>query len=230
MKQTKSIDTIKSHTQAVLDYVQPSLPSNPIVVEAGSFYGHDTLRMKEFWPNATIHAFEPVPEIFELLQEKTKSVSEVFCHNVALAQHNGTQTFFLSEKPQKPNIASQAGSLLPPQERLKWSDQEFKKQITVNTTTLNNWVNQHKIEHIDFLWLDLQGYELNVLKAAENILPTVRVIYTEVHFCQAYKDQYEYTQVKKWLESHGFTLVAKDFPEQPKWFFGNAVFVNNAIV
>ena len=51
----------------LLPLISPLLPNNPIVVEAGAFNGADTKEISQFWPQGTIHAFEPVPEIFTKL-------------------------------------------------------------------------------------------------------------------------------------------------------------------
>src|SRR5579885_2222 len=214
---------INKHT--LLPLIKPYLPINPVIVEAGAFNGRDTKALTIFWPLATIYAFEPVPEIFAMLVENTKMIPTVHRYQYALSDNNGTATFYVAESPKKPGQPYQAGSLLKPKERLKLSDIEYKKTTEVQTITLDTWATQFHIDRIDFLWLDMQGYELNVLKAAPHVLKQVTVIYTEVEFVQAYEGQYLYKEVKEWLEHEGFTMIARDFPETPTWFFGNALFV-----
>ena len=126
--------------------------------------------LSETWPEGTIHAFEPVPEIFALLEKNTQHLSNVKRYPYALSDSNGTATFYVSSKPKFGNNPFQAGSLLKPKERLKFSDVEYKSTIEVSTITLDSWAEQNHIHAIDFLWLDMQGYELNVLKEAPRIL------------------------------------------------------------
>jgi len=81
--------------------------------------------------------------------------------------------------------------------------------------------------------LDLQGSELDVIMASPIILNTVKAIYTEVEFIEAYKGQHLYTDVKNFLESQGFKIIAKDFTNEEaetkkidigqKWY-GNILF------
>jgi hypothetical protein len=40
------------------------LPANPTIVEAGAHIGVDTVQMSKRWPRGTIHAFEPIPDLF----------------------------------------------------------------------------------------------------------------------------------------------------------------------
>ncbi len=194
-------------THQALDYIQKYLPNNPVIVEAGAFDGKDTLRLVQQWPHATIHAFEPVPDIFEQLKKNTEHLNNVHRYPLALSNTTGTATFYVSEKPNKPGKPTQAGALHKPKERLKHSPIEFPHTIDVPTITLDDWATQNNIDHVDMLWLDMQGYELPVMQAAPNILKTVNVIFTEVAFIEAYENQPQYKDVRGWLENNGFTMI-----------------------
>lgn len=213
--------------QNLLQLIRPYLPENPIIVEAGAFDGTDTKKLSAFWPKGTVHAFEPVPEIFQLLTEKTQHLSNVVRHHVALSEKNGAAQFYVSEKPSAPGKPFQAGSLLQPKERLEWSDAIYKTTIEVPTITIKDWARKQSIKHIDFLWLDAQGHELAILKGAQDLLNTVTVIYTEVQFVHAYENQPLYEEVKAWLQERGFKQLAQDFKDQTSWFYGNVIFVKN---
>lgn len=209
-----------------LDIMASYLPDNPVIVEAGAFDGSDTMKMAVQWPHGTIHAFEPVPELFEKLVSNTKDFKHVHCYQLALSDINGTATLYVSEKEEKPGVPSQASSLRKPKERLEWSPLQFPHTIQVPTITLEAWAHEYGVNHaIDCLWLDVQGHELNILRAAPNIVKNVKVIYTEVGFVEGYEGQPQYEEVKAWLEKHGFQEVGRDFENMTDWFFGNALFV-----
>lgn len=214
----------------LLPFIARYLCEDPVIVEAGAFDGKDTRANATFWNTSTIHAFEPVPDIYELLQYNTRELSNVHIHNLALSSTRGVATFHVSEKPSRPGKPFQAGSLHEPRERLQWSDARYTRTIEVQTTTLDQWADEQKIQKIDLLWLDAQGHELDILKGAHTILPQVSAIYTEVHFIHAYEGQPLYEELKAWLENHGFTQVAQDFQDQSRWFFGNVLFVRNDLV
>ena len=67
-------------------------------------------------------------------------------------------------------------------------------------------MNKNRIEYADFLKIDVQGYELSVLKGAKNSLKDVIGIEVEVEFAKIYKDQPCFTSIHEFLESQGFTL------------------------
>ncbi|MCX5924841.1 MAG: FkbM family methyltransferase [Candidatus Dependentiae bacterium] len=219
------ITVFKSHQ--ALDYIKPHLSSSPIIIEAGAFDGRDTQKLAATWPQGIIHAFEPVPELFALLQKNTAHLPNVHCYQLALSDKTGSATFYVSEKIKKQGMPTQAGSLHKPKERLLWSPIIFPHTIMVPTITLDAWADRYHIDSVDFLWLDMQGHELNVLQAAPLVLPMVSVIYTEVGFIEAYERQQPYEVVKEWLESNHFTEVGRNFENQQQWFFGNMLLVRN---
>jgi FkbM family methyltransferase len=51
------------------------LPADPVILEAGAANGQNSREMAEFWPGATLHAFEPVPGAKELLDRAVKDHS-----------------------------------------------------------------------------------------------------------------------------------------------------------
>src|SRR5438132_8350317 len=103
-----------------------------------------------------IHAFEPVPKLFATLQSNTRRFTNVFCHQLALSSKTGKAKFYVSS-----GSSDGSSSLLEPKEHLQdHPDVLFKKTIDVITITLDDWAAQHGIDHIDFLWLDMQGAEL----------------------------------------------------------------------
>jgi 2-O-methyltransferase len=218
------MDIIKKNQ--ILRYVSQHLPNNPIIVEAGAFDGTDTRKMCAQWPHGTIHAFEPIPEVFALLEVNTKDIPNVVRHQVALSDHNGSATLYVSEKPSRPGEPFQAGTLLKPKERLKHSPITYPKTITVPTITIDSWAQENNIDHIDFMWLDLQGMALPVLKGGANILKSVRALFVELEFIEAYENQAQYEETKAWLESQGFTAIAQDFTDTTSWIYGNVLFVS----
>lgn len=221
------VKIIKSDARSVLSFIKDFLPPNPVVVEAGAFRGFDTVVMAECWPQGTIYAFEPVPQLFTQLQTKAANYQNIICYQCALSDKNGQASFHLAQRPEKLGIPTQAGSLLKPKERLTWSEMQYSQEIIVPTITLDSWAQATRIDKLDFLWLDVQGYALPILQAMPTLLKTIQVIYVEVEFIEAYEGQACYQQVREWLEQQGFVVKAVDFVDQTSWFFGNVVFVRS---
>lgn len=212
--------TSKSHW--ILNDLKKFLPENPVILEAGAFDGEDALRMSGLWPAGMIHTFEPVPLLFLKTKAKTFNCKNVRCYQLALSEQTSRAQFFVSSNAQ--NEISGSGSLLEPKDHLKfYPDIKFNNGIEVQTINLDEWAQANQIDHIDFMWLDMQGAELAMIKAAPEILKTVKLIFMEIAFKETYKNVPLYPEVRAWLESQGFVVIFEETCGAAK-AEGNALF------
>jgi FkbM family methyltransferase len=235
-KTVHAFDHFADDDQA-LAIVSRYLPNSPVILEAGSYHGETALAMVQRWPAATIYSFEPVPELFAIVKRNTLAFPNIHPSDLALSDREGTAVFHLSAMEGRPDASLGSGSLLAPSHHLEgfpWV--KFDNTITVSTTTIDAWAGTHQVEKIDFIWLDIQGEEFPVLKAAPRMMKTVKVVMTEVEFVELYKGQSLYAEIRQWFEARGFDEVATDFAaaaprmadlknrKGTSWY-GNSIFV-----
>ncbi len=203
----------------ILRQVSSYIPKNPIIFEAGAHIGEDTERMSGFWPEGTIYAFEPSPPSFEKLVDKTKNLPNVIRYNLALSDYIGETSFYIcTDNPG-------ASSTLPPE---KWFNLYtfIKTPITVACSTINNWAKLSKVDHVDFMWLDMEGNELKALQQSGNILDTVKAIYIELNNKEFRTGTPHYNTVKQWLEKQGFTSLGETRAyHKGDWWQSDVLFV-----
>lgn len=201
------------------NYIAQFLPTNPIIVEAGAHNGTDTVQMATMWPTSTIYSFEPVPTLFNALASSVRRFKNIHIFKAALGPVTKKGQLFVSDG----NSDGASSSLLKPTGHLDFHpDITFTKKIVVDCFNLDDWATLNNIDHIDMMWLDMQGMEYKVLKAAPHILKGVKVIYTEVSLKENYKDGELYPIYKQFLEENGFTVVREDLPYLDG---GNVLFV-----
>lgn len=229
---------LKDYCEAseVLPLAAPFLPPAPVIVEAGAFNGSDSEKIARFWPKGRVHSFEPVPELYVNLRQRSLLYSNITPYPNALSDCSGPAIFYLSEHIDQPGQVWGCGSLLPPKDHLSYDHWVFfPKEITVETLTLDDWAKAHTIQSVDFLWLDMQGCELNMLKVSE-LAKNARAIFTEVEFAEAYESQALYPEVMMWMEEQGFEALACDFDEEKivdyletkERYYGNVLFVKRS--
>jgi FkbM family methyltransferase len=181
------------------------LPANPIIIEAGAHDGGTTRALSAHFPSGSIYAFEAVPALFKRFEDNTQSCHNVHRFQLALSDTNGFTTFHISG-----GIGDQSSSLLRPTLHKQYHPAiTFNKTIHVQTITLDDWAEQYGIDHIDFLWFDLQGAEYKALRTSPKMLKTIKVIWTEVNFVELYQGCALYKDFKQWLEEQGFTEIYK---------------------
>lgn len=200
-------------SEEVLKIASKYLPESPVIVEAGAYNGDDTKKMAKFWPSGQIYAFEPMPELFCDLCEIAKSFPQVTVYQEALGDKSRSAVFYTSSWVDRPSLVGGSSSLLPPKEHLKFDPTiTFPAEIFVKMISLDDWATRELVDKVDFFWLDMQGYERNMLEVSK-IAKQATVIYAEVEFAEAYKGQYLYWDVKEWLEANDFDIIAADFDE-----------------
>ena len=78
--------------------------------------------------------------------------------------------------------------------------------IEVEITSIGQYMDDESIEKIDILKLDIEGFELEVLKGIHNISSKVDFIFTEVNFIPTYRDQPLLDEVITYLGTKGFSI------------------------
>ncbi len=195
------------------------LPKSPVIIDCGAHIGADSIELAKIFPKGKIHSFEPVPSVYKQLRSNSKNQSNIFCYKVALSNTNGIARMFVSN-----GSSDASSSLLAPTAHLTdHPDVYFDYNIEVQTQTLDTWATKNNIEKVDFLWLDMQGFELRMLQASNRILSTVKAIHTEVSTRETYENAVLYNDFRKWLEVQGFKVIAEAIPEGTD--MGNVLFV-----
>lgn len=138
--------------------------SKPYIIDCGANIGLSVLYFKKNYPHAQIVAFEPDFEIFKILNENihTFNLKDVHCVNKAVWSSE-TELDFYSD-------GSDGG-------RIQYSELLASKIQKIKTTTLFNYLNQP----VDFLKIDIEGAELEVLKSIKHQLQNVTFLFIEYH-------------------------------------------------
>ncbi|WP_290951228.1 FkbM family methyltransferase [Hyphomonas sp.] len=141
----------------------------PYIIDAGANFGMSSVYFKELYPNAEVLAFEPVPFLHDLASKNVarNKLSDVTVLKKGLAAKPGTATFFMS------GDYSMAGSLT---ERRRTFGDEIE-ELTIETVPLADYLDRE----VDFLKLDIEGAEGEVLMAAGDALANVRQMCVEWH-------------------------------------------------
>jgi FkbM family methyltransferase len=135
-----------------------------IIIEVGANIGTDTQNFANN-PDNLVLAFEPTPQLFQLLKEKFKSYNNVKVFPYAIDIEEGSAVF---------NIAGTSdwgcSSLYNITENIHqlWENRPdfvFTEQCTVEKKRLDTIVESERIEKIDYLWIDAQGNDFRVLQS-----------------------------------------------------------------
>jgi FkbM family methyltransferase len=187
-----------------------------IILDIGGCEGEESIRYSKLFPNAQIFVFEPLPSNQELIKTNISNydIENVKLFSVALSDKDGISEFYVSSghpedqtKELDWDFGNKSSSLLEPEISTihKWL--KFKDKIEVPTMTLNTFVEENKIEKIDFVHMDVQGAELKVLVGAKDNLKKINAIWLEVADISIYKNQVLRKEIENFMKKNRFSLV-----------------------
>ena len=199
MKKTSGQITRFSQSKLFEQYTK----SNPItLVDVGARGGIHS-RWDLVKGNINVLGFEPNLQECKRLNEKSGNNNTYF--PIALFNRAGMLDINITNNPSCSSVYLPDSLLLS---RFSIAN-DFKliKSSTVRCETLHKILGLNNIQNVDFLKIDTQGSELQVLQGAKNALKNfIFGIDIEVEFSELYKEQPLFSDVDKYLKNNGFVF------------------------
>jgi FkbM family methyltransferase len=186
-----------------LELLELLRPLNPkVIYDIGANVGTWTLLCKALYPEVQIHAFEPLPIHIEKFKQLTNGLIGVHLHEVGL----GSLTTKINMKV---TDFSDASSLLALTEtgKQQWHLQQVG-EIPVQIERLDDWISSHGLPSPDLIKMDVQGFELEVLRGAEQCLTQAKGVLLETSFKNFYERQCRFDELVSFLANAGFYVRA----------------------
>jgi FkbM family methyltransferase len=163
---------------------------------------------------------EPTPDVFERLLQNIPKRPDVRAFRVAGGAENGTAKMFVLA-----NRDGGANSLLEPKTHLKdYPQYPLDGSIEVPVRRIDDLLTENGLSLADFNWLtlDTQGFELQVLRGCEKLIEQLEVINTEVFTGEVYAHCAKLPEMDAFLGQRGFVRA---ICELGKRGFGDALYV-----
>jgi FkbM family methyltransferase len=150
-------------TNGELRFMKQALPQCHVVFDVGAHIGNWTALALDINPQLSIHCFEPSQSTYECLVERGFSPS-VICNNFGLSSESGERTLYVFEKQAGVNSLYRRQGL----EGFGLTAQDNEEIILLKT--LDSYCQENRVKTVDYLKLDVEGHELEVLKGSTKML------------------------------------------------------------
>lgn len=145
---------------------------NPkIIFEVGARYGDESIKLSKIFPDAKIFSFECNPNTVDTCINNLKKYSNITFINKGLGEENKNLPFYSYIIDNNDGASSFY-------KRIDYTNTQ-KKTGYVEIEKISNIIDKYKLTNIDLLCMDVQGYELNVLKGADKYIENINYIIME---------------------------------------------------
>jgi len=163
-----------------------------VAIDVGAYVGEWTRSFKKIFPSAKVLMIEPQPQLQSQLQQTLAQLSDVSCLQKLLGATEQDQVNFYQRET--------ASSILT-----EW-DKTEEPSLQLPLTTLDSVTVDTAFAQPDFIKLDVQGFELEVLKGGERTLANVEAVLMEVNLIDVYKGAPLFAEVVSFMSQRGFQI------------------------
>jgi FkbM family methyltransferase len=169
-----------------------------LILDVGANAGIYSLAALAIQPDATVHSFEPTPEIAARLRATAmlNRLDHLHVHEAAVLNKNGQAALkrFRGE--------------LGDNEGMNFISRDLGDSGTerVQTVCVDQFCQDHSINHVDLMKLDIQGHEHSALEGAERLIRSghIGVIFLELNWAKSAGATCAATESVRLLEQAGY--------------------------
>jgi FkbM family methyltransferase len=196
-----------------------------MVFDVGANSGCTALELRRHFPDARIHCFEPVPATYKLLAHTVAANPRISTHAIALGPKNGPATMQCFD-------SSLLNSCAPnPPFNVRFPQTSTCIEVTMRR--IDDYCGEHAIDRISLLKVDAEGFDLQILRGATQMLNDGRVDFVFAEFNGAAPQEAEtgsnLSSIAEMLYPAGFRFVSSYTDgvakSLPLYVMSNALFV-----
>jgi FkbM family methyltransferase len=181
------------------NYPAAKAAEKPVIFDVGANIGQSSIWYSKNFPNASIHAFEPVPSVFKSLQRNTVKIPQIHPHQLGA----GKASTIIS-------IPEVESSTIQTTQVLRSVKSTGGNLIDVKIVDLDSFAAEQNISVIHILKTDTEGFDLDVLEGARRMLETqsIRHIVSEATLHARDEQHTNLFEMIDLLSAFGYRLAA----------------------
>lgn len=174
------------------------------ILDVGAYRGDFARECLRLWPDARISSFEPLPSRAADLEALAQSHPRIRVHRCLVSAEVRAKVAL--------HEAETASSVLT-----EWQPNQFPVHEYPMETIDHLLAVDASAPPPDFLKIDVQGYELEVLKGAERSLSSLRAVLTEVNLLDIHQDVPLLDRLVAWLSARDWVCTTSPASRGGRW-------------
>jgi FkbM family methyltransferase len=207
-------------------YEKIKYPSVDVLFDVGANIGQTRSWFRSQESEAFIYCFEPVKTSFRKLKQSSSVDNNCILENFALGEEHGEKTIRLyNEDMSSLNTLRENGM----------NREADAIEECIKVETIDRYCRLHAISKVDLLKIDTEGYEIQVLKGAEQMMKTgaIPLIFCETGFQSFNQCNTFFPDLTSYLEKRDYYFFGLYQMDLHDWKrgnnLGNALYVHRSV-
>lgn len=190
-------------------WLQEKISNPKVILDVGCCKGKDTVLFKEKYPSARVIGIEADPYNYEKCQRVIMVNQQVEFYHYAVRNYTGETSFYQSlscAKKKRKKRWTASGSVFKGNRVLE-GFLTFGEAIIIPCITLETFCKEKSISQIDFLHMDVQGAEVEVIQSFGSLRPSM--IFAEISEFSNYDTGTTLSFFEEFMRKLGYKEIRK---------------------
>ena len=144
------------------NWLRNHLLSRKVFLDVGFNQGEFSKYISEHNKTASIYAFDPNIDAYQMFKRESKKYKNIELEKIALSDCDGESLYF--------DYGELNGCNSLTKRKVDFPYQDMENSYVVITKRLDDWFKNKGISYIDFMKLDAEGFDLNILEGSVELL------------------------------------------------------------
>ena len=208
------------HNKKIINFLKKKkFDKFEIFLDVGAHKGETISLFLRSFDISKIISFEASPINFKFLKNNENKLknkfnkSKIIIENIALGKEKKIEKF-------KQFIETSSSTISDIDQESKYFKKKYKylnlfnsqklfKVYDIQIHTLYDYLTQNKLKKVDFLKIDTEGFEFEILKGLKKNISEVNLIMFEHHYDNMLKKKYKFKDIHNLLVSNNFKMFFK---------------------
>jgi len=159
-------------------FASAMLPGAKIAFDVGAAKGNWAEIALAADPHLVLHCFEPTSRRFKILSDRNFG-ARVVLNNFGLGEQAARAQIYY-------NASGGSNSLYP--QRYNGQSYDDPDVETITISTIDAYCREHRIEYVDFIKMDIEGYEMAAIRGAEPMLRAGKIGIIQFEYSYVFLD------------------------------------------
>jgi FkbM family methyltransferase len=169
------------------------------VLDIGANRGQFSLLAKELFKGVKVYAFEPLSKPADVFRKVFSEDESIKLFQYAIGEKSDSRVMHVAKK-------DDSSSILEFAQQREVFNSAIEREESISIKPIAEFLGEMNLTGVILAKIDVQGYELQVLKGCATLLPEISYVYVECSFVELYRGQGLASDVISLLWQHGFEV------------------------